>query len=137
MGFERTEGVHRCLANLRSRGLQLAVVSNHNCTGETLRSALDELEIGDLFELVVSSADYGLGKPDPFIFEAAVGRLGAKKSTTWFVGDNLLNDIAGANQAGLFSVWYNPQGSEGSSHIQPNATVENWDDLEQLVEALG
>ena len=37
MGFERTEGVHRCLANLRSRGLRLAVVSNHVCTGETLR----------------------------------------------------------------------------------------------------
>ena len=133
MAFERTEGIHRCLSGLRSRGLRLGVVSNHNCIGETLRSALSQLEIDDPFEFVVSSADYGIGKPNPLIFEAAVARLGVESSATWFVGDNLVNDIAGANKAGLFSVWYNPQRNE-SGHIEPDATIGNWAELEELIE---
>ena len=89
MEFERTDGIQWCLSGLRSRGLRLGVVSNYDCTGELLRSALARLEIADPFEFVVSSADYGIGKPHPLIFEAAarnseprVQRLGSL-ATTW------------------------------------------------------
>ena len=133
MEFERAEGIQRCLSGLRSRGLRLGVVANHDCTGESLRSVLSRLEIADPFEFVVSSADYGIGKPHPFIFETAVAKLGVERSTTWFVGDNLTNDIAGANEAGLFSVWYNSDGNE-SGRIEPNATIRNWEEFEQLIE---
>ncbi|MBT4503840.1 MAG: HAD family hydrolase [Gemmatimonadetes bacterium] len=136
MEFERTEGIQRCLSELRSRGLRLGVVSNHNCTGESLRSALSHLEIADPFEFVVSSADYGIGKPHPLIFETAVAKLGVESSTTWFVGDNLENDIAGANEAGLFSVWYNPDENE-SGRIEPNATIRSWEEFEELIETVG
>jgi len=136
MEFERTEGIQLCLSGLRSRGLRLGVVANHNCTGESLRSALSRLEIADPFEFVVSSADYGIGKPHPFIFETAVAKLGVERSTTWFVGDNLVNDIAGANEAGLFSVWYNPDGNE-SGRIEPNATIRSWEEFEELIETVG
>jgi putative hydrolase of the HAD superfamily len=136
MEFERTEGIQRCLSGLCSRGLLLGVVANHDCTGESLRSVLSRLEIADPFRFVVSSADYGIGKPNLFIFEAAVAKLGAESATTWFVGDNLENDIAGANEAGLFSVWYNPDGKE-SGHIEPNATIRSWEEFEELVETVG
>ena len=131
--FERTEGIQRCLSGLRSRGLRLGVVSNHVCTGESLRSVLSRLEIADPFEFVVSSADYGIGKPHPLIFETVIAKLGVESSTTWFVGDNLDNDIAGANEAGLFSVWYNPDENE-SSRIEPNATIGSWKEFEELIE---
>ena len=133
MEFERTEGIQRCLWALRSRGLRLGVVSNHDCTGETLRSVLTRLEIADPFEFVVSSADYGIGKPHPLIFETAVAKLGVERSATWFVGDNLENDIAGANEAGLFSVWYSPNENE-SGRIEPNATISSWLEFEELIQ---
>ncbi len=136
MEFERTEGIQQCVSELRARGLRLGVVSNYNCTGGTLRSALGRLEIADPFEFVVSSADYGIGKPHPLIFEAAVAKLGVERSATWFVGDNLENDIAGANEAGLFSVWYNPDENE-NGHIKPNATIRSWAEFEELIEAVG
>lgn len=135
MKFERTEGIKQCLSRLRSRGLRLGIVSNHNCTGEALRSVLSRLEIADLFEFVVSSADYGIGKPHPLIFETAVAKIGSESLTTWFVGDNLKNDIAGANEAGLFSVWYNPDGNE-SGHIEPKATIGSWEKFEELIESV-
>ena len=136
MEFERTEGIQRCLSGLRSRGLRLGVVSNHDCTGESLRSALGRLEIAEPFEFVVSSADYGIGKPHPLIFETAVAKLGAESSTTWFVGDSLESDIAGANEVGLFSVWYNPDENDGG-HIEPDATIGSWEELEELFETVG
>ncbi len=136
MEFEQTEGIQQCLLRLRSRGLRLGVVSNHNCTGETLRSALVYLKIADPFEFVVSSADYGIGKPHRLIFETAVAKLGVERSTAWFVGDNLKHDIAGANEAGLFSVWYNPGASE-SGRIEANATIRSWKEFEELIETTG
>lgn len=136
MAFEPLDGIRRCLLRLRARGLRLGVISNHNCTGETLRSALDDLGLADPFKFVVSSADYGIGKPHPFIFATAVAKLGVERSTTWFVGDSLVNDIAGANAAGLFSVWYNPSGKE-SGHIQPDATIRRWEEFEALIETMG
>ena len=47
-----------------------------------------------------------------------------------------MNDIAGANEAGLFSVWYNPDENE-SGRIEPNATIRSWEEFEELVETKG
>lgn len=134
--FERTEGIQKCLSRLRARGVRLGVVSNDVFTGELLRSALSRLEIATPFEFVISSADYGIGKPHPLIFETAVAKLGAESAATWFVGDNLKADIAGANEAGLFSVWYNPNENE-SGCIEPNATIRSWEEFEALIETVG
>ncbi|MEM7127528.1 MAG: HAD family hydrolase [Chloroflexota bacterium] len=134
--FERIEGIQNCLPTLRSRGIRLGVVSNEIFSGKILRSALERLEIATPFEFVVSSADYGIGKPHPLIFETAVAKLGTKSTATWFVGDNLKADIAGANEAGLFSVWYNPDEKE-SGRIEPGATVRSWKEFEALIETIG
>jgi HAD-hyrolase-like len=45
-------------------------------------------------------------KPNPLIFEAAAGLLGIDVADTWFVGDRLDTDIAGARSAGMTAVWY-------------------------------
>ena len=84
----------------------------------------------------MSSADYGVKKPHPLIFETALAKLEVDSSTTWFVGDTLEADIAGANESGLFSIWYNPDGNE-SGPIAPNATIRSWTELEELVDAAG
>ena len=73
---------------------------------------------------------------DPLIFQTAVAKLGADPPATWFVGDNLTNDIAGANGAGLFSVWYNPDG-RANGDIEPDAMVGSWEEFGQLVKAAG
>ena len=134
--FEMTEGIQKCLRRLRSHGVRLGVVSNEIFTGASLQSALDRLEMAAPFEFVVSSADYGIGKPHPLIFETAVAKLGVERSTTWFVGDNLKADVAGANEAGLFSIWYNPDENQNGP-IEPNAMIRSWEELEALIEAIG
>jgi 4-nitrophenyl phosphatase len=41
-----------------------------------------------------------VGKPNPFIFQAALAKVGTKAEQTLVVGDRLETDIAGGNNAG-------------------------------------
>ncbi|HEY63154.1 MAG TPA: HAD-IIA family hydrolase [Caldilineae bacterium] len=45
-----------------------------------------------------------IGKPNPYIFQEAVARLGTPVATTAMVGDRLYTDIAGARAAGLVAI---------------------------------
>src|SRR4051812_32072901 len=59
--FETFEDVRPALVDLRTKGVQLVVVSNWDCSlGETL----ERVGLGDLFDAVVTSAEVGAAKPD-------------------------------------------------------------------------
>jgi putative hydrolase of the HAD superfamily len=53
----------------------------------------------------------GARKPDPHIFHLALERAGVAPTEALYVGDNIINDIAGANRAGMISVliWRTPE----------------------------
>jgi len=89
------------LEAMRSRGLQLVVVSNAN---GTLRAHMDRLQITARFDLVLDSADEGVEKPDPRFFRIALERSGAAPETTIHVGDLYYVDVVGARSAGLRGV---------------------------------
>jgi len=82
---------------LRARGLTLAVVSNWDVG---LHAHLDKLGIAHLFDVVVTSADAGVAKPDPRIFRVVLARLGVKPERVLHVGDNELDEV-GARSAGM------------------------------------
>lgn len=86
------------LAELRSMGLKLAVVSNWDCT---LRDTLGELGISGLIDAIVVSAEVGARKPAAAIFEAALEALHASPDRALCVGDSPETDIAGAQAAGI------------------------------------
>jgi 4-nitrophenyl phosphatase len=45
-----------------------------------------------------------IGKPQPTLYEMAIERLGADRTTTAAIGDRIETDIAGAKNAGLVSI---------------------------------
>ena len=55
-------------------------------------------------DTVVSSADVGLHKPDPRIFEMAAQRVGVSPDRAAHVGDHLYADVVGANSVGMTPV---------------------------------
>ncbi len=89
------------LERLRARGLRLGVISNWD---RRLSAILQGMGIGEAFETVLSSADVGLRKPDPRIFELACERLGVSPSRAAHVGDHEYADVLGARAAGLLPV---------------------------------
>ena len=84
------------LATLRHLGLRLVCVSNWDCS---LSDVLARCGFGGALDGVVTSAETGARKPDPAIFEAALGVAGCQAQEALYVGDTPAEDIEGARAA--------------------------------------
>ena len=60
---------------------------------------------------MVTSAEVGVAKPGPAIFEHALELAGARAADAVHVGDSLENDVAGARAAGIRPVLVARDGS--------------------------
>ena len=110
---------HALLESLRSRGLELALVSNAFDPGWLLRRDLEQMGIAERIDFAVFSSEVGKRKPHPEIFERALTALGAAAEESLFVGDRLFEDVRGAGDLGMTTVqalWFradeNPDGAE-------------------------
>jgi putative hydrolase of the HAD superfamily len=89
------------LAEMREAGALIAVVSNWDCS---LSGVLAEVGLGGAVDAVVVSAEAGVSKPDPRIFELALERLRRNAAEALAVGDSLETDVAGAEAARIRAV---------------------------------
>lgn len=90
------------LEELRRRGYLLAVLSNWDAR---LRPLLTALGVARYFDWLGVSAELGVHKPDPRIFDRAVRALGVPPPAIAHVGDSFEEDVAGARAAGWRAVW--------------------------------
>lgn len=91
-------GAAECLTRLREGGLRVGVVSNADGRAE---EGLARAGLAELLEVIVDSAVVGAAKPDPAVFDYALGPLGLKPEETWYIGDTVIFDAAGAEAAGM------------------------------------
>ena len=89
------------LAQLKER-FKLALISNYDHP-PVLRSYLGELGLDRFFDTIVVSAEAGVEKPNPAIFDIALRSEGLKAEEAVFVGDMAL-DVDGARAAGLHPI---------------------------------
>lgn len=91
---------------------------------------LEKIGIDDLFDHHVSAASAGAAKPHRRIFDEAVSAGGASPAETLHVGDDPANDVHGANEAGLRSVWVNRHGADWPNELRkPDLTVKHVGEL--------
>ena len=100
--FEPFAEVPAALAELRTRGSRLVVVSNWDVS---LHEALERTGLAALVDAAISSAEHGARKPDPSLFAAALALAGAQPREAMHVGDDLEADVAGARGAGIEAVY--------------------------------
>jgi HAD superfamily hydrolase (TIGR01509 family) len=105
-------GIVGVLQRLARDGVRMAAISNAAFSGRVLLAELTRHELGAFFQFVLSSADLGVRKPAPAIYHVALKRLRAQPYDTWFVGDTLDEDIAGAINVGLTGFLLQPAPSE-------------------------
>jgi putative hydrolase of the HAD superfamily len=89
------------LMRLKERGHRLGIISNWD---RRLAGLLDGLGIAGLLDTIVSSAEVGLHKPDPRIFQLACDRVGVQPGEAVHVGDHHYADILGASAVGMIPV---------------------------------
>ena len=87
------------------------------------------------FGVCLIEGEVGCGKPDPKIYETALGKLQVKTEKTWMVGDDLIADIDGAQRVGIFSIWcdYDKNGLPGNSKIKPDSIINSISEILSLL----
>ena len=93
------------LAQLKARGLKLAVVSNSD---GRIDIALEQAGIAHLMDFSVDSFNVGVEKPDPRIFRIATDRAEVAPHEATYVGDLYSVDVVGSRSAGLIPILYDP-----------------------------
>jgi HAD superfamily hydrolase (TIGR01549 family) len=97
--------VEQVFASLSDDRVPVGAVSNAAFSGRAIRAELARHGLAANLQFVLSSADLRIRKPAPGIYAAALERLRARASETWFVGDTYNEDIVGATAVGLQPVW--------------------------------
>ncbi len=92
------EGSVQILAELRARGTPLYALTNFSA--ETWPVALARFEFLSWFRDTVVSAEHGVVKPEPLIFEIAIRRFAIDPPRTVFI-DDLADNVAAARACGL------------------------------------
>jgi len=82
-------------------------------TGELRRHGLSAA-----VDAVVFCVDVGWRKPEPRIFQHALSRIGVEARAAAFVGDDPRQDIAGAEQSGLYPILLDPGGDTPNAHCR-------------------
>jgi putative hydrolase of the HAD superfamily len=101
LGWRVYDEVKPLLAELRGRGIALAVISNW--TGD-LDDVLARVGLRDEFDFVLDSARVGMEKPHPEIFRHALDVAGCTADAALHVGDSPEHDVDGALASGLRAV---------------------------------
>ena len=94
--------VHSTLSALRQKGYKLGIIANQNYG---LKNRLASWELEEYFNVIISSAETGVSKPERKIFEIALDAAECPASETAMVGDRLDNDIRPAKAVGMKTVW--------------------------------
>ena len=121
--------VEEVLGELRAKGMLIAIISNgyHQFQFDNLRA----LSIHLYAHTILISESEGLRKPDKRIFQSIAGKMGVKVEECVFVGDHPINDVKGAKDAGMTSIWLRSEGYSVPDHA--DAII---DQLQELLSVL-
>ncbi|BBM40236.1 HAD-superfamily hydrolase [Leptotrichia shahii] len=101
---------------------------------EVQYSRIKNSSIGKYIDKLVISEEVGVNKPDKKIFEYAMEYLGiSDKKLAIMVGDSLMADIKGGQNAGIDTCWVNLKNIINDTGIIPKYEVKK---LEELFEIL-
>ncbi|MEN2395416.1 HAD family hydrolase [Pseudomonas halotolerans] len=113
----------------------LEILANHFALGVVTNGNADVRRLGlaDYFKFALCAEDIGIAKPDARLFHEALQRGGATAQTAVHIGDHPGDDIAGAQQAGLRAIWFNPAGKAWDAEHAPDAEIRSLTELPGLL----
>jgi HAD superfamily hydrolase (TIGR01549 family) len=125
------------LKTLGDKGYRLGLISNAGDDAD-VQTLVDNANLRDYFEIIITSAAEGIRKPSPHIFNKMLNFWGIEPSQAAMVGDTLSADILGASKAGLYSIWITrradtPANQALAAEIIPDATIATLSELPDLL----
>ena len=126
------EGAQDLLDSLIDQGYELYAATNGITAIQTGR--LMASGIAPYFNQVFISEQLNTQKPEALFFEKIAEQIpGFSKGKALMIGDSLTADIAGGNNAGIDTLWYNSTQAENTSPAKPTYQVGNYQELLTLL----
>ena len=92
-------------------------------------------EIGRYFKFSISSLEAKDNKPNRSHFDKASKKLkGIKFDEMLHIGDHQINDIIGANNLGINTLWFNNNSSEWEHDSKKPDEFSSWKMLPEIIE---
>lgn len=120
------------LIQLKGR-VKLGVFSNADDEGLLPLLAGEGLE----FDFVASSESAQVYKPALAAFAHLFEGLGVDPKKTWYVGDQLFDDVMGGFRAGATTVWINRELAEVDREPEPDIEINDLRELSGILEHIG
>lgn len=96
-----------------------------------IKSVLKDFGLLDYFKAVIESAEVGVRKPDPKIFELGIKALGLKPEEVLVIGDSVKNDIDPAKSLGCQTLRIT--GKEWAPGVLTREDIDSIDNLEEVL----
>jgi putative hydrolase of the HAD superfamily len=95
---------------------------------------LAESVFAPLADEIFVSETAGHPKPDMRYFDYVFSRIdGFDPALAVIVGDSLTSDIQGGNNAGIFTIWYNPDGNPNDTAAVPDFEAADYDEIIRFI----
>ncbi len=125
-------GAETLLEKLTDEGYRIFGATNGIANIQTGRMA--NSNIASYFEQVFISDRIGFQKPDKAFYDYITEDIAYfDYSRALMIGDSLLADIQGGNNAGIDTVWYNPYIKTNETGIRPTYEVNDYKQLLALL----
>jgi len=121
-------GTLSVLRELSERSFKMYLITNG--LKDVQRSRLSLSKITKFFIDVYISEEIGFAKPDQAIFDEVFKRMKyPNRKEVIIIGDSLTSDIAGGNNSGIDTCWFNPKMRENTTKIIPTYELKDLFDL--------
>ena len=128
-------GVENLLKTLIDEGYELYAATNGITFIQTGR--IEQSGIAPYFKEIFISEQLHTQKPDTEFYEKIGARIPKfEKKYAHLIGDSLSADIQGGNNAGIDTIWYNPQHLENTTQLHPTYEVHSYKDLLDCLDKL-
>ncbi|ADJ14375.1 HAD family hydrolase [Halalkalicoccus jeotgali] len=112
--IEPNPGAVEAVETLAGHEVHLGVISDVDA--EEGRRILDTFDVREAFDSVTISEEVGWTKPDPAMFETALGKSETVPERSLMVGDRYRHDIEGAKAVGLRTAIYGAEDGPAVDH---------------------
>ena len=126
------DGARELLSELTARDYRLLAATNGVTYIQTGRLAQSGLT--PYFEKVFISDEMGYHKPEKAFYDSIQAAVsGFQPQGALMIGDSLMADILGGNNANIDTTWFNPASLANTSIARPTYTIQSYSDLLRIL----
>lgn len=123
------------LRTLREMGIRVALITNGQ--PEIQHKKIELLGLQNEFEHILVGGNFGIGKPEPAIFDEMARLMKLNPTEMLYVGDHPKSDVWGSRCAGYTPVWVKTIGTWPYDKIKkPELQVETVAEIPEIVRKL-